>query len=117
MRLKTLQTTHCTEVRFASFLSGGLITAIVVNPPESKLVKRISVHCTVLTGQISLSLGMFVYADEPPLAIYLPIPKYSTYQNVGPYFLKSQVSFRPQFNDSKAKIDDGISSSSPPCFS
>ena len=55
-------------------------------------------HCTVLTGQISLSLGMFVYADEPPLAIYLPIPKYSTYQNVGPYFLKSQVSFRPQFS-------------------
>ena len=26
-----------TEVRFASFLSGGFITAIVVNPPERKL--------------------------------------------------------------------------------
>jgi hypothetical protein len=25
---------HCTEVRFASFLSGGFITAIVVNPPK-----------------------------------------------------------------------------------
>ena len=36
---------HCTEVRFASLLSGGLITAIVVNPPESKLAKRTSVHC------------------------------------------------------------------------
>ena len=33
-----------TEVRFASFLSGGFITAIVVNPPESKLAKRTSVH-------------------------------------------------------------------------
>ena len=25
---------HCTEVRFASLLSGGFITAIAVNPPE-----------------------------------------------------------------------------------
>ena len=34
-----------TEVRFgfASFLSGGFITAIVVNPPERKLAKRTSV--------------------------------------------------------------------------
>ena len=36
--------THSTEVRFASFLSCGFITAIVVNQPESKLVKRTSVH-------------------------------------------------------------------------
>ena len=35
---------HCTEVRFASLLSGGFITAIVVNPPERKLAKRTSVH-------------------------------------------------------------------------
>ena len=35
---------HCTEVRFASFLSGGFITAILANPPESKLAKRISMH-------------------------------------------------------------------------
>ena len=32
-----------TEVRFASFLSDGFITAIVVNPPEMKLAKRTSV--------------------------------------------------------------------------
>jgi hypothetical protein len=37
-------TTHCKEVRFASFLSGGFITAIVVNPPEMKLAKSICVH-------------------------------------------------------------------------
>ena len=37
---------HCTEVRFAGFFSGGFITAIVVNPPERKLAKRISVYCT-----------------------------------------------------------------------
>ena len=31
---------QCTEMRFGSFLSGGFITAIVVNPPEKKLAKR-----------------------------------------------------------------------------
>ena len=31
------QIVQCTEVRFASFFSGGFITAIVVNPPERKL--------------------------------------------------------------------------------
>ena len=38
--------TQCTVVRFASFLSGGFITAIIINPPESKLEKRTSVQCT-----------------------------------------------------------------------
>jgi hypothetical protein len=32
-------------VRFSSFLSGGFITAIVVNPPERKLAKHTSVQC------------------------------------------------------------------------
>ena len=36
---------QCTEVRFASFLSGGFITAIVVYPPERKLTKHTSVEC------------------------------------------------------------------------
>ena len=40
-------TSHCTEVRFVTFLSGGFITAIVVNPPERKLKKRTSVHCVL----------------------------------------------------------------------
>jgi hypothetical protein len=31
-------------VHFASFLSGGFITAIVVNPPERRLAKRTSVQ-------------------------------------------------------------------------
>ena len=47
--LKYLRKIHynrqCTEMRFASFLSGGFITAIVVNPPERKLAKRTSVQC------------------------------------------------------------------------
>ena len=34
-----------TEVRFASFFSGGFITTIVVNPPERKLAKCTSVYC------------------------------------------------------------------------
>ena len=36
--------TQCTVVRFASFFSSGFITAIVVNPPERKQVKRTSVQ-------------------------------------------------------------------------
>ena len=36
---------HCTEVRFAIFLSSGYITMVVINPPEKKLAKRrTSVH-------------------------------------------------------------------------
>ena len=35
---------QCTKMRFASFQSGGFITVIVVNPPESKLAKRTSVQ-------------------------------------------------------------------------
>ena len=31
-------------MRFASFLFGGFITAIMVNPPERKLAKRTSVQ-------------------------------------------------------------------------
>ena len=38
---------HCTEVRFTSFFSGGFITAIVVNPPERRLAKHISVQWLV----------------------------------------------------------------------
>ena len=33
---------ECTEVRYASSLSGGFITAIVVNPQERNLAKRTS---------------------------------------------------------------------------
>ena len=43
----------CTEVRFGSFLSGGLITAIVVNPPEKKLAKRTSVQCAVAVWSVA----------------------------------------------------------------
>jgi hypothetical protein len=39
------RTSKCTEMRFASFLSSGFITAIVVKPPERKLAKRTSVQC------------------------------------------------------------------------
>ena len=37
--------THCTEVRFSSFFSGGFTTMLVINPPETKMAKRTSVHC------------------------------------------------------------------------
>ena len=38
---------QCTEVRFASFVSGGFITAVLVNPPERKMAKRTSVQCAI----------------------------------------------------------------------
>ena len=36
---------YCTDVHFASFLSGGFTTVAVINPPERKLAKRTSVQC------------------------------------------------------------------------
>ena len=44
---------HYTEVRFASFLSGGFITMAVINPPEKKLAKRTFV-CTMVKENIPL---------------------------------------------------------------
>ena len=38
---------QCTEVRFASFLSGGFTIMAEINPPERKLAKRTSVHWIV----------------------------------------------------------------------
>ena len=35
---------HCTDVRFAFFLSGGFTTMAVINPPERKLPKPTSVQ-------------------------------------------------------------------------
>ena len=35
----------CTDMRFASFLSGGFTSMAVINPPEKKLAKRTSVPC------------------------------------------------------------------------
>ena len=48
-----------TEVSFSSFLSGGFITAIVVNSPKKKLAKRTSVHypaiaCTTICWVLRL---------------------------------------------------------------
>ena len=43
---KNTNSVHVTELRFASFLSHGFATKAVINPPERKLAKRTSVHCT-----------------------------------------------------------------------
>ena len=39
---------QCTEVGFASFLSGGFTTMTVMNPPEKNLEKCILVQCIVV---------------------------------------------------------------------
>ena len=41
---------HCTEVRFATFLSDGFTTIAVINSPEKKLAKRTFVHCELKFG-------------------------------------------------------------------
>ena len=41
-------------MRFASFLSGGFIPVIVVNPPERKLAKHTSVQCRVYSQKFCL---------------------------------------------------------------
>ena len=51
---------HFTEVRFAIFLSGGSITAIVVKSPERKLAKRTSVHLIVKC----ITTALLIYAAE-----------------------------------------------------
>ena len=56
--LQFVRTAHCTEVRFARFLSGGFITAIVVNPPERKLAKRTSVHCLGMSYYVNFLGGL-----------------------------------------------------------
>ena len=43
-----------TEVRFASFLSGGFTTMAVINQPEWKLAKRTFVHCAVANSNYDL---------------------------------------------------------------
>ena len=40
--LNLLGTSQCTEVRFASLLSGGFTSMAVINPPEKKLANRTS---------------------------------------------------------------------------
>ena len=50
---------HCTEVRFATFFSGGFTTIAVINPPERKLEKRTTVHWYVSSNQLNLiGLGL-----------------------------------------------------------
>ena len=48
--MKSWSESFKTEVRFASFLSGGFTTMAVINPPERKLVKRTSVQRLEICG-------------------------------------------------------------------
>ena len=56
-----LKSHQYTEVHFAGFLSGGFITAIVVNPPERKLAKRTSVQCS---DEVCKNEGFNVFLDK-----------------------------------------------------
>ena len=39
---------QCTELRFASLLSGGFTTMTVINPPDWKLANRTFVQCITI---------------------------------------------------------------------
>ena len=58
-------TDHCTEVRFASFLSGGFITAILVNPPERKQAKRNYLQSMFNKKGLSCRIGRNVPSLKP----------------------------------------------------
>jgi hypothetical protein len=51
---------QCTVVHFVPFLSGGFITAIVVNLPEWKLAKRTSVQCVGICLKILVIWYLFL---------------------------------------------------------
>ena len=56
LTIQSYQSVQCTKMRFASFFSGGFITAIVVNPPERKLEKRTSVQWLEIYRHFSMKL-------------------------------------------------------------
>ena len=58
---------ECTQVDFASFIAGGFTTITVINPPERKLAKRISVEC--LMGKRTLSAGKCFYLIKSSIFI------------------------------------------------
>ena len=57
--LKTSDLHH--RLGFASFLTGGFITATVANPPERKLAKLTSVQCT---GSCSFLLLFLLFSTS-----------------------------------------------------
>ena len=54
-----------TEVRFASFISGGFTTMSVINLPESKLAKRTSVPCVDIFNGINVD-KKWIFLDHLP---------------------------------------------------
>ena len=51
----------CKEVRFASAISGGFITAIVVAPPERRLAKRTSVKWSAIKWYFDITGGIYLW--------------------------------------------------------
>ena len=56
---------QCTEVRFASFLSGRFTTMAVINPPDWKLTNRTSVQWLRLLARDWIDVG-----SNPSLATF-----------------------------------------------
>ena len=67
---------HCTEVHFASFLSGGLITAMVLIPPDGEW--NSTSMCTVLNSDSKYALS-----SECPLNVQWG---QSSFEVIGSFF-------------------------------
>ena len=67
----------CTEVHFASFLSGGFTTMAVINPLERKLAKHISVKWDLLSD-----LDQSYWSERIIAAAYKCTTKYSILKNL-----------------------------------
>ena len=76
-------------MHFASFLSGGFITAVVVNPSEKKLAKRNFVHCTLQRRILLMNHTVTVLFVDMTLVKFGMIQ-----QNFGIFLEKSTFSVR-----------------------
>ena len=70
-RWRLSNSVQCTKVGFDSFLSGGFITAIVVNSPEMKQAKRTSVHCMQRSNSAAVHYGIKKFMNRKFLPLLI----------------------------------------------
>ena len=110
----------CTEVSFASFLSGGFTTMAVINPPEWKLAKGISVGWSFPPapdfGRCINPISIRGRGRLCPLNNYSPPPGPSqlSYLPYGPVYLEailSQLKLLEMWNVSSRLLDNSLEKS------
>ena len=80
-------------MRFASFLSGGFITAIVVNPPERKLAKGTrNLNSLSLIVNKGWKMEYFNYSCEKKGMVFTTITRWSVIYFFSDWFLQDTCS-------------------------